>query len=497
MATETHSMSPSITPSPRSRRSPVSVAFANRPAAPNTPTSDEASAKTVLSSTDNAVRMMSETAHDVRAPLASLRESVRLVHDGELGELTPDQKEFLSSAINQCDCIDQMVGEMVQLERLRTGVPRTRRQWINIASIRHGIDETLRPWTTPRNINVVWDINAAHDATVFGDASMVRRLIVNLAVNAIRETPEGGSILIGVNKTSGNESLQWSVVDHGRGMTETEMRQIARRQVSRSGGEGLGLSICRQLAALHFSPLQIESRSGTGTAVSFRTASGGPSAVAERWSAWRVNQREPLRTPVNRNDKQAILSKPISVGNAQVRIDAPSVTIQLECEGVSPKVDDRVAAGTVTLGAAMSAEVAESFDVLLQNRGSMFDMVYRADTRTWVWVFDANVQMAETMIDEISEEAKAKIQDVRLSWTDPLSIPLDGRRTAAKLSEILVRHCLSVRSAADDLDSDDAAMPYSKDVELRLDRELQQLATRMSPRTSVLQSQAARIRPQF
>jgi anti-sigma regulatory factor (Ser/Thr protein kinase) len=449
------------------------------------------------STSENALRMLSETAHDVRAPLASAIESVRLVHDGELGLISAEQREFLASAIDQCHCIDHMIGEMVQVERLRSGVPRIRRQWINLAAIRHGIEETLHAWTTPRRIRLVWDINASHDATVFGDLSMIQRLVVNLVANAVRETPEGDSILIGVHKVASSDSLQWSVVDRGRGMTEAEMRSLSARQASNSGGEGLGLSICRQLAALHFSPLRIESRAGTGTAVSFRTPSGGPASVAERWSKWRVNQREPLRTPVSRHDKQIVLSGPSISNTDHVRVDAPSVTIQLESEGVQPKVDDRVAAGTVTLGAAMPSNVAESFDQLLQHRASMFDMIYRADTRTWVWMFDANTKMAESLIDEINEEAAKKIPSIRLSWTDPQSIPLDGVRTVTRVTEMLIRNSLATPSLQPEAERHAEDMPHSETAEQRLDEELRRLSTRLTRQSSQLHGQARRIRPAF
>ncbi len=75
---------------------------------------------------------MSETAHDIRSPLTTIRESVRLVHDGDLGAVNDDQKSCLAAAIDQCNCLDQMVGEMVQVERLRTGLPRARRSWVSL-----------------------------------------------------------------------------------------------------------------------------------------------------------------------------------------------------------------------------------------------------------------------------------------------------------------------------------------------------------------------------
>ena len=231
---------------------------------------------------------MSETAHDLRSPLTTVRESVRLVHDGDLGEINEHQRLCLADAINQCNCIEHMVSEMVQLDRMRSGLPRVHRQWISIASIRQSIDETLRPWVLPRDIRVVWDGADDPNLLAFADPPSLRRLVVNLVTNAIRVTGEGQSVLISLEPTGGGEAVRWTVADQGCGISESDLQQIASHQVSNSGGEGLGLMICRQLAALHFSPLTIRSQLGCGTQVSFEIAAGGPRSVAACWTRWRT-----------------------------------------------------------------------------------------------------------------------------------------------------------------------------------------------------------------
>ena len=133
---------------------------------------------------------MSETAHDLRSPLTTVRESIRLIRNGDAGAVAPEQHVYLVSAMDQCDCMFQMIGEMVQLERLRTGTPRVDRKWVAISEIRKSIDETLRPWALPREIDVLWDIMLDPATLVYADVAMLRRLVVNLATNAIRVTPE-------------------------------------------------------------------------------------------------------------------------------------------------------------------------------------------------------------------------------------------------------------------------------------------------------------------
>ncbi len=444
-----------------------------------------------------AFRLMSETAHDIRSPLTTIRESIRLVHDGDLGTINDGQKECLAAAIDQCNCLDQMVGEMVQVERLRTGLPRARRSWVSLTSIRQAISETLRPWALPRDIRILWDGADNPNVNVFADASMIRRLVVNLVANAIRVTAEGESVLIRVQSVRDGEAMQWTVVDQGPGISEADLQEISKRQVSLGGGEGLGLTICRQLSALHFSPLQIESRVGTGTAVSFETAAGGPSSVAECWSRWRLQWRNPLRRPMP-NDAAAAEDRKVRLAR-RIRIDNPTSIVILGSEGTQPRFEDRIAAGCVSLGAAMARQAADTFDKLLQTRSRMFDFVYRIDTRHWIWVFDANIGEAEHRLEEIDSIARVQIDNLRVSWSDPQMIPLDQRRTAARLSDLLVRQSLAAAKTRsgdhNQVRLGTAPIASSPVAANRLDEELHRLTERLGIQSAQIQQQAARLRP--
>lgn len=378
---------------------------------------------------------MSETAHDLRSPLNTIRESIRLVSEGELGEINEEQRGYLEAAIDQCSCVDQLVGEMVQVERLRTGMPRARRHWVSVLSIREAVMATLRPWSIPRNVRVLWDGANDPNAQVFADPTMIRRLIVNLVANAIRVTADGESVMVRVSPNRHQTTLQWSVVDQGRGIAESDLKHIANHQVSLGGGEGLGLTICRQLSALHFSSLMIESRLGVGTVASFDTPAGGPVSVAESWTKWRLMSCG--ETTTVRHVEGSRRSR------GRFRFDKPLSVIELHADGKMPRFNDQLTAGIVVMGAAMPKQVAQTFDLLLQTQMSMYDFVYQIDSRRWVWVFDADERGAERKIDEINRLAKDQVPAIRLSWGEAKQIPLDEERTASRLSDLLVRHSLS------------------------------------------------------
>jgi hypothetical protein len=438
---------------------------------------------------------MSETAHDLKSPLTTVRESIRIVHDGYVGEVSREQQEYLASAMDQCECIDQMIGEMVQLERLRTGTPRVNRHWTPLADVRQAIDDTLRPWAMPRQIEILWDGADDSSKVVFADALMLRRLVVNLVTNAIRATPEGGTILIRLQDVREGEAIQWSIIDQGSGISENVMQQIADRQTGFSEGEGLGLAICRQLSALHFSVLQMRSRLGSGTEVSFETACGGPRSIANAWAKWRVSQRGPLQKPKHKSS----LSQS-STGERRIRLDPPVVSAELRHEATLPRCEDRLAAGIVSVGGAVAREAADNFDEVLQSQLQMFDFVYRINTRRWVWIFDTDEHGVADRIGAITDSVATSTPNVRMTWSTAQMIPLDPRRTQARLSDLMVRETLAA-SASTNLGFDrnevrlgTSPIEESEIASARLDEELKRLSTQFQTQSKNLQQQAHNLR---
>ncbi len=401
----------------------------------------------IANASNAAARLISETAHDLRSPLTAVRESVRLVHDGHLGTINDHQQSVLSDAINQCDCIDHLVGEMVTLDRLRTGSPRVQRSWISVSSVRQSVDRTLRPWALPRQVSVVWDGADDPNLKVFADLHALRRLIVNLVVNAIRVTGDGDCVLIELRRVQGGNAVKWTVVDQGAGISESEMEQIASRQQSLSGGEGLGLMISRQLAAMHFSQLGIRSRLGTGTEVSFETPAGSPRSVTACWLNWR---RRFVRNSTLGKDGQLTV---IERGSSRIRpprrtrLQPPSVTIEIAAEGNSPRCEDAVSIGTVTLGAAMPLHTADQFDALFQNQLQAFELAYRVDARRWVWILDADQDCVADRIETMMFAVAKEIANLRLTWSPAKTLAVKQSRTAALISDLMIRKSLSAFDA--------------------------------------------------
>ncbi len=449
-------------------------------------------------STVNAiVQMMSETASDLRTPLAAVRQAMRGIADGEGGAINARQSQSLRDAMDQCDCMDQIVGEMMQLQRLRAGLPRVRRSWVAVTEIRDAVNESLRPWSLQGHVDVLWDGADNPQLLVFADPDMLRRLLVNLVASAIRTSREQEAILVRLQVAPCGGAVTWSVVDRGQGISQQEMKQIEFHPKASADGNGLGLTISRQLATLHFSTLRLRSRLGFGTEVSFQTPVSGPKSVAESWVRWR-QRGAVIRQPLHDRSSSESVSSRIQ---RQVRLDPPMLSVELGHDNARPRIENLATVRTVSLGAAMSRSTADEFDTMLQNEAWLFDLVYRVDTRRWIWLLDSDSDEAMRRCEAIADVARLRFGSVRLDWGQPHFIDLAHRGAAVKLSDLLVRETLQASSPSTVADANQvrlgtAPIESSPVATERLDEELRRLSQRIRRQSEAFHRQAENLRPQ-
>ena len=200
---------------------------------------------------DTASRLISETAHDLRSPLAGIREVMRIVCDGETGSVTPMQREMLGDAISQCDSIRSLVDNMLQLERLRSGLPAVERRWFPLSELKADCESVIASIALARRVDVMWQGFDGGAENVFGDASLLRRLIINLAGNAVAVSGERSRVMISARPSVHRGMIRLLVSDHGPGMPTASIANLAKRGASGTGGSGLGLAIVREFALAH------------------------------------------------------------------------------------------------------------------------------------------------------------------------------------------------------------------------------------------------------
>jgi signal transduction histidine kinase len=217
---------------------------------------------------DTLVRL----SHDLRTPLASIQgylELLLLRHGSlEAAEL----HSHLQTALRQSGRLARLVGDLFELVRLEGDAVQLQREPFPVAELAH--DVVQRFAGSAERACVQLGVSGARDGglIVLAEVALVERVLGNLVENALRHTPCGGRVVIEIEAGAG--AARVSVADNGEGIDDLEGvfdRYETASRVGDSGSStaGLGLAIARRIAQLHGSRLQLHSRRGEGTRVTF------------------------------------------------------------------------------------------------------------------------------------------------------------------------------------------------------------------------------------
>lgn len=446
-----------------------------------------------ISPVETAIRLISETAHDLRSPLASVSATMEMLVDGALGEVSASQQEFIQAAQRQCDYLDALVNEMLHADGLLNGMTTLRRRPVHPKAIEQMVLEATSAVLVTKRTELLFDGITDQSPQLYIDPAIVCRLLVNLVVNAERASGEDGHILIRLDEQPDSGIARWSVIDFGEGMSAQQLdRCEGGRSEQSSQSTGLGLMICRQLAALNFSDLTIRSRLGSGTDVTFETPFAQASAIASTYARFRTALTDSPNGPGGQSNRAEITTAETSSWNER----------KFGYVGSGPQRISRVAIGTLAIPGDSTNEESDQLDQLLQNRLGRFEMSYQTSRRSWVWVFDADHRNIDARISQISNAAGSHFPELMLSWGEPSVAPVNQKSLQRLLLDRMIKHSLSSATGASGghIDHDSvrlgtqpiAATPVAAS---RLDEELQRLSKRLKGQSQQLRKQSLSLRP--
>jgi two-component system OmpR family sensor kinase len=194
-------------------------------------------------------RFAADAAHELRTPLTVLRSGLEI----ELSrERTADELyAALSAALEEVVRLCRMAEDLLMISRL-DGQLAIHPCQVHLDELISELAANLQPMADAKAITL--ELSAANDVVVNGDVAYLKRMMLNLLDNALKFTPEGGHIAVGVQRDSTNAVL--SVKDDGPGIRTAELPMLFQRfyrgtNVGANPGSGLGLSLCREIARLH------------------------------------------------------------------------------------------------------------------------------------------------------------------------------------------------------------------------------------------------------
>ena len=172
--------------------------------------------------------------------------------------------------LEEIEHLSRLSEDLLLLFREDAGLAPSREGWSDLDQLAREIAEHMRVVATEHDQSLVLDAPAP--CRVMGNQEQLRRLLFNLLDNAINFTPAGGTIAIEVDCDKNQARLV--VSDTGIGIAPEHLPRIFDRfyrgdssRSRRTGGSGLGLSICRSIAEAHRGSIEVESEPGKGTRV--------------------------------------------------------------------------------------------------------------------------------------------------------------------------------------------------------------------------------------
>ena len=229
---------------------------------------------------ENLRQVSNDIAHDLRTPLSRLR--LRLEAARWNAHSLTDYEAATDHAIAEIDAVLGTFNALLRIAQIGSGSRRAAFATVDLTALTRSIVETYAPVAEDQGHIIIAAI--APDISVHGDRELLIQLLVNLVENALRHTPSGSTVEVGLLAAEGETGPRMIVSDDGPGIPADERDKVLRRfyrlDSSRaSPGCGLGLSLVAAVADLHRASVALLDN-GPGLRVQLSFQAGLPESAA-------------------------------------------------------------------------------------------------------------------------------------------------------------------------------------------------------------------------
>jgi PAS domain S-box-containing protein len=232
-----------------------------------TGTNADVTARKALADMKNA--FVAAVSHELRTPLTGIVASLELLKEGSAGELSPDARRFVEMAHANGERLNQLIGDVLDLERADSGRVRLELAPVDVGGLLAEAASLNAAYVDRYRARLKLDVEPG--LRVNADRKRLQQVIANLVSNAARFSPEGGEIRLSA-RAGAQGRVVLSVADQGPGVPEDfRPRLFGRFEQAEhdKGGTGLGLAICKSLVERMGGRIWCDSAPGPGASFSF------------------------------------------------------------------------------------------------------------------------------------------------------------------------------------------------------------------------------------
>lgn len=217
---------------------------------------------------------VSVAAHQLRTPLSAIKWTLKMILDGDLGEVSEQQKDFLEKAYQSNERMINLINDLLNVTRIEEGRFLYKPILTSIEDIVQSVLNSYKEMIERKNINLEFQKPEKELPKTKIDVEKISLAIQNLLDNAIKYNREGGKIIISLKHIG--DKIEFSIKDNGVGIPKDQQERVfskffrgANALKMETEGSGLGLFIAKNIIEAHGGNLWFESEENVGTTFYF------------------------------------------------------------------------------------------------------------------------------------------------------------------------------------------------------------------------------------
>lgn len=215
---------------------------------------------------------VSLAAHQLRTPLSAIKWTLKMLLDGDLGEISGEQREFVEKTYQSNERMIALINDLLDITRIEEGRYLFRPALADFEELAFSTANFCQESATIKKITINFKKPEAKLPKTNMDVEKVKLVVQNLLENAIKYTPVGGKVDASLGYDKNKKEIIFSVKDTGVGIPEDQQARVftkffraANVMRMETEGSGLGLFISKNIIEAHGGKIWFESKEGQGT----------------------------------------------------------------------------------------------------------------------------------------------------------------------------------------------------------------------------------------
>ncbi len=215
---------------------------------------------------------VSLAAHQLRTPLSAIKWTLNMLLDGDLGEITKEQREFVGKTYQSNERMINLINDLLDVTRIEEGRYLYKPALANFENIVQFVVNSYQEEARRKKLSLEFKKPISKLPNIVLDVEKIRLVVQNLLENAVRYTPSGGEITIILRHQKKEKEIEFQIQDTGVGIPKDQQERVftkffraANVMRMETEGSGLGLFISKNIIEAHGGRIRFESEEGKGT----------------------------------------------------------------------------------------------------------------------------------------------------------------------------------------------------------------------------------------